>query len=384
MTNEQTTEEKKKGKGKIIFTLILTVLLIIGAYIGFRFYQHSTNYFVTENARVTTNLISIMPSVPGILSGYSITEGQYVKENEIIGYVDHLETFRSPFNGYVVRSYAIQNQVVLPTETLAVIADTNNLHIQANIEETYITKIHIGQRVIVTIDAFGNHEFSGYVSEIGRVTDAEITGNALFFNTGGTFTKVVQLIPVKINITDNIKLENYIGLNAKVKIDLTSTVSETAHRFETSENNATASRNVYTTLGQIIKRIDVKVGDTVREGQILCVFDADDLAYEVNIAEASLRAAEINLAMAEHNHEIRRTLYATGAVPRDEMRQLEFALQSAIASRQQAQSMLNVARLALDRSIIRSPINGTVTAIFAREGAIGLGLLFVIEEGTSN
>jgi multidrug resistance efflux pump len=258
------------------------------------------------------------------------------------------------------------------------------LHIRANIEETHITRIKRGQRVIVTIDALGNREFTGYVSEIGKVTDAEITGNPMFFNTGGTFTKVVQLIPIKIIITDDIKLENYIGLNAKVKIDLTSTVSETAQRIETSENNATASRNVYTTLGQIIKRIDVKVGDTVREGQILCVFDADDLAYEVNIAEASLRTAEINFTMAEHNHEIRRSLYATGAVPRDEMRQLEFALQSAIASRQQAQAMLDVARLSLDRSIIRSPINGTVTAIFAREGAIGLGLLFVIEEGTSN
>ena len=256
MTNEQTTESaakavKKKGKGKIIFVLILTALLIAGVYIGLRFYQQSTNYFVTENARVTTNLISIMPSVAGILSGYTITDGQYVKENEIIGYVKHLETFRSPFDGLVVRSNAAQNQVVFPSEPLAVIANINNLHIRANIEETHITRIKRGQRVIVTIDALGNREFTGYVSEIGKVTDAEITGNVMFFNTGGTFTKVTQLILVKINITDDIKRENFIGLNAMLRIDLTLTVSDTSSRIKAPADNATAGRSVYTTLGQI-------------------------------------------------------------------------------------------------------------------------------------
>ena len=72
------------------------------------------------------------------------SEGQYVKENEIIGYVEHLETFRSPFDGLVVRSYAVQNQVVWLSEPLAVIADINNLHIRANIEETHIIKIQKG------------------------------------------------------------------------------------------------------------------------------------------------------------------------------------------------------------------------------------------------
>ena len=67
----------------------------------------------------------------------------------------------------------------------------------------------------------------------------------------------------------------------------------------------------------------MKIGDTVREGQILCVFDADELAHEVNIAEASLRMAEINWTTMEYNHEIRRNLHVAGAVTREEIRQVE-------------------------------------------------------------
>lgn len=152
MSKEQTTEVKKKGNGKIILVLLITMALIAGVIIGIHFYRKSANYLVTENARVTTNLISITPTVTGTLDRFTIYEGRYVKENEIVGWVEHLETFRSPFDGIVVRSSAAQNQVVSPMEALAVIADINNLHIQANIEEIYITRIQRGQAVIVTLE----------------------------------------------------------------------------------------------------------------------------------------------------------------------------------------------------------------------------------------
>jgi len=380
MSNEETAKVKKKGKRKIILLLILMTLFAVGIGVGFYFYRQSMNYFVTENARITTTLISIMPSVTGTLDRYLIFEGKYVSENEVIGWVEHLETFRSPFDGVVVRSYAVQNQVVWPMEPLAVIADISNLHIQANIEETYITRIQRGQSVSVRIDAFGNRQFSGYVSEIGKVTDAEITGNAIFFNTGGTFTKVTQLIPVKINLIDDINLENFIGLNARVRIALTASASDTMRRIGEQDNGRAVIRSVYTTLGYVVEQIYVEAGNHVSAGQILGVLDTKDLANEILNAEAALRIAEISLAAAEHSYDTRRILQDAGAgIPLYEMQHLEFRLQSAIASRQQAQAMLDVARAAMERSIIRSPIDGIVTSVFAREGAIGLGLLFVIE-----
>ncbi|MCL2519850.1 MAG: efflux RND transporter periplasmic adaptor subunit [Spirochaetaceae bacterium] len=388
MSNEQITTKdaedentavKKKGKGKIIALLIITLLLIAGTVIGLYFIGQSRRYLSTDNARVTTNLVTIQPSVGGIFENTALYTGRYVAAGELLGWIENSETFFSPFAGLIVRTYTVQNQVIWPMEPLAVVADMGNLHIQANIEETYITRLQLGQAVSVTLDAFGNRQFSGYVAEIGHVTDAAISGNAMFFNTGGTFTKVTQLIPVKINLNDDINLENFIGLNARVRIAIAAPVNR-LNNLTAGAVNHTQRWNVHTTLGLIVEGINVNVGDRVSAGQILATLEAADLAYQVQIAEVALRTAEINMAMAEHNHRNAVALNAARATPTDELRQAEFALQLAITTRDQARVMLNAARTAFERAVIRAPSAGTITAIFAREGAVAMGLLFVIED----
>jgi len=220
--HEQNMEAQgeKKGKLKIILVLLLTLALVVGAGIGFHFYWQGVNYLVTDNARVTTNLIHIAPNIPGPLERFTIYEGRYVEENEILGWVENDTAMRSPVDGLVIYSSAVQDQLVSPLEPVAIIADINNLHIQANIRETDIMRIERGLPAIVTIDAFGNRQFTGYVSEVGHITQAELSGQTLFFNTGGTFTRVTHLIPIKIHIIDDINLESFIGVNARVQIQI--------------------------------------------------------------------------------------------------------------------------------------------------------------------
>ena len=217
MSSEVTTE-KKKGKGKIIAVIATTIALAVGAVIGVRFYLQGTNYITTDNARVTTNIISIIPPTPGTLERFSLFEGQRVEENEAIAWLENLGALRSPIDGLVIKTYAVENQVVSPMEPLAVIADVGRIHIEANIEETDIMRIQRGQTAIVTIDALGSQQFMGYISEIGRITQAELTGSTLFFNTGGTFTRVTHLIPIEIILTDDVDLESLIGVNARVRV----------------------------------------------------------------------------------------------------------------------------------------------------------------------
>jgi len=218
MSQEITTTEKKNGKGKFILLLILTLVLLAGAATGFHFYLRSVNYISTDNARVTTNIIHVMSPTGGTLDRFIAFEGQHVEESQIIGWLENVGPIRSPVDGVVVRSHAVENQVVPPMQPLAVIAETGRLHIEANISENDIMRIRRGQPATVTIDALGNRQFTGYVSEIGIITQAELTGTALFFNTGGTFTRVTHLIPVEIIIVDDVDLSGLIGVNARVQI----------------------------------------------------------------------------------------------------------------------------------------------------------------------
>ena len=218
ITNQ--TTEKKKGKGKVILVVVLTLVLAVGVGLGVYFHTRNSNYITTDNARVTTNIISIIPAVPGTLERFELYQGQRVQRDEVIGWLTGNGPLRSPIDGIVVRSHAVENQVVSPMEPIALIADTGRIHIEANIEETDISRVQLGQSVTVTIDALGRRQFAGYVTEIGNVTQAELTGAALFFNTGGNFTRITHLIPIEVEIVDDVDLSSLIGVNARVRIDV--------------------------------------------------------------------------------------------------------------------------------------------------------------------
>ena len=66
-------------------------------------------------------------------------------------------------------------------------------------EESDILKIHTGQEVSVFLDVYGR-SFDGYVQEVNTVTSNRLSGGATSFTTSGTYTKVTQLIPVRIKL----------------------------------------------------------------------------------------------------------------------------------------------------------------------------------------
>ena len=215
-------EASKKGgmimKKKTVAAM-LALMLLVGSGVGAAIW-HSAGFLETENARVTTNMVSILPTAPGTLEQYTLFEGRRVAQDEIVGWVENNGPLRSPIDGVVIQSNAVQNQVVLPAVPVAVVADLDRIHIQAHIEETDILRVQVGQAAIVRIDALGSRRFNGYVSQIGRATQAELDGNALFFNTGGNLTRVTRLIPVEIALTDDVALDHLIGVNASVRIPL--------------------------------------------------------------------------------------------------------------------------------------------------------------------
>jgi multidrug resistance efflux pump len=213
-------EQAKKKKSKAWIAILLSLLLAGGAALGIFLINRAAGYLTTDNARVTTNQIIITSHTPGLLERFSLYEGQYVAQNEVLGWVHQGETMRSPVDGLVMSVDATQGQLVSPGEPLAVIADINNIRIVANIYETDIMQLQRGMAAIVTIDGLGNREFNGYISRIGGITSAELSGQAMFFNTGGNFTRVRQLLPIEITLTDDVNLDNLIGLNANVRIPL--------------------------------------------------------------------------------------------------------------------------------------------------------------------
>ena len=208
----------KKIFSKKILYPVLIIVVILACSIGYYFYSSSVNYFTTDNAKVTAKMYSITPVTAGKILEWNVSNGDLVKKDEVLGRQEILPYITSPIDGTVVKTDVIKNQVVGATSQLAVVADTSNMYVGVNVEETDIMKIKVGQEVKVDIDAYPSRTFKGKVTEIDNTTQTYFSTSANSLTTSGTYTKVTQLIPVKVSIENKENLPMTLGMNAVVKI----------------------------------------------------------------------------------------------------------------------------------------------------------------------
>ena len=91
-------------------------------------------------------------------------------------------------------------------QNMLTIIPLTNLWVTANFKETQLGKIRSGQNVNVKVDALGGRQFSGKITQVGGATGSRLS---LFppENATGNYVKVVQRIPVRIDLT-NLNQEN--------------------------------------------------------------------------------------------------------------------------------------------------------------------------------
>ena len=105
----------------------------------------------------------------------------------------------SPLKGIVDRRFVDIGEYVLPGQRLVLIHDPERIWIEANIKETEVRRLKTGQSVEVTVDAYPEENFKGYVERIG--SSATSTFALLPSpNPSGNFTKITQRLPIRISI----------------------------------------------------------------------------------------------------------------------------------------------------------------------------------------
>ncbi len=202
---------------KPLLFLAAVVLVLIGLGVAGYFIYQGTYYYKTDNAKVDGAIYQLAPAASGKLEEIYVSEGDSVKAGQVLARVGNGSFIKSPIDGSVTDVRMEDGDYATPANVVVVVAETSDLYITANVEETNILKIHPGQSVTVSLDAYGG-SFAGYVDDVNTVTSNKLTGSVSSFTTSGTYTKVTQLIPVKIKLLDAIDLADIIGTNATVKI----------------------------------------------------------------------------------------------------------------------------------------------------------------------
>ena len=209
------TANRKISRPMIIAAVI--VILLAGLGIGGYFMYEGSFYYQTDNAKVDTVIYQLTANASGQLVRLYVSQGDEVKAGQVLAQVEKGPYLRSPVDGTVTDVKMQKGNYVIASDVVLVVAKTSDMYITANVEETNILKIQMGQSVTVSLDAYGK-SFEGYVADVNTVTATKLSGSATSFTTSGTYTKVTQLIPIKIKLNDNVDLVDIIGTNATVKI----------------------------------------------------------------------------------------------------------------------------------------------------------------------
>jgi membrane fusion protein (multidrug efflux system) len=105
----------------------------------------------------------------------------------------------APVSGTVARRNSEVGALVQVGQTLMSIVPDENVWVTANLKETQLTHVRVGDRATFTVDAYPGREFEGRVESLSPATGARF---ALLppDNATGNFTKVVQRVPVRIAV----------------------------------------------------------------------------------------------------------------------------------------------------------------------------------------
>jgi membrane fusion protein (multidrug efflux system) len=107
---------------------------------------------------------------------------------------------KAPLSGIITTKSVEPGQNVAIGQALMTLVSLDDVWITANFKETQLRHMKVGEAVTIHVDAFG-HDFDGKVTQIGGATGSVLS---LFppENATGNYVKVVQRIPVRVDLTD--------------------------------------------------------------------------------------------------------------------------------------------------------------------------------------
>jgi membrane fusion protein (multidrug efflux system) len=129
----------------------------------------------------------------------------------------------APISGFVTRRYVNAGTHVQEGQNLLAIRslEQKDVWIEANFKETQLSDLRIGQAVDIYVDAYPNRIFKGRIAGFSPGT-----GSVMSLlppeNATGNFVKVVQRLPVRIELTEPNPMETplFAGLSVEPEVDI--------------------------------------------------------------------------------------------------------------------------------------------------------------------
>ncbi|MFH1352378.1 MAG: efflux RND transporter periplasmic adaptor subunit [bacterium] len=224
-----------------LFLLLVPVVLIIGGFIFFRKGKKEPDYrdvrprsgtivqSISANGTVKPrNRLEIKPPFSGRLDRVLVKEGDMIKKGSILAWMSSqdraalLDAARSkgaaelkkwedvykptpivaPMSGFIIKRSFESGQTVGASDAVLVMAD--NLIVQAQVDETDMGKLNVGQSASIILDAYPENSFSGKIEHIAY--ESQVVNNVTIYNVDILPSRELQVLRSGMSVEIEIKL----------------------------------------------------------------------------------------------------------------------------------------------------------------------------------
>lgn len=220
---------------RIIIIIVAIVIIAGGAFYGVNAFIQGSRYISTDNAAIGAPLISVGSLAAGQVISVNVGIGDRVQQQQAVANVGAPRfsdssahqgfnatpgsgtAVEAPIAGYVAAVWTYPGAIINAGSPIVTLFDDSNIWVVANIDENKISKVRPGQVAQVTVDSLGGAVLKGKVEGI---TPATASNFSLLpsSNTTANFTKVSQVVPVKITLDNTNGLALIPGSSVEVKI----------------------------------------------------------------------------------------------------------------------------------------------------------------------
>lgn len=211
-------------KKMVLINVITIVVLVIIGVVGFHFYNQATGFVSTDNAKVDGEQIKVSAPAAGEIKSFDVKNNEKLSKGDKVAEIatkgedgqSQKMDIKMPQDGTIVKTDGMEGSMAQAGSPIAYAYNLDDSYITANVDEKDIADVEEGKDVNITLDG-KDAELKGKVEEVGKATASSFSMMPST-NSDGNYTKVSQVVPVKISLDSKPSNNVVPGMNAEVKI----------------------------------------------------------------------------------------------------------------------------------------------------------------------
>ncbi len=155
-----------------------------------------------------------------------------------------------------------------------------------------------------------------------------------------------------------------------LKTDRVRLIKEPVYSYIPAEVISKTAATILSKIPGFVENLRVDIGDRVKKGEILLTIDQNISKQNIKEALANVAKAKAQLKNAKFNYKKYFKLYKNKVISKQQFLNMKTEFKTAVGAYEQAVAGLRAAQSTLRYSVIKSPINGIVSAKYVNNGDI--------------